>query len=163
MTEAWLAVHFADGVAPHLGDALVSSLDDIAPGAEMTRTLEIAVRYDGPDLDDVARACGISVARVRELHLAGDYTVLFLGFMPGFAYLGGLDAKLEMPRLETPRTRVPKNAVAIAGHYAGIYPFASAGGWRLIGTAIDVQLFDPDGDRGALLHPGDRVRFEEAR
>ncbi len=161
ITEQWLAVYFADGAAPHVDPALVRALGEIPASVSLPREIEIAVRYDGVDLEDVARACDMSVEGVIELHSSARYEVLFLGFMPGFAYLGGLPPKLETSRLPSPRTRVPQNALAIAGHYSGIYPFESPGGWRLIGTAVDVTLFDPA--HGAHLRAGDRVRFRRAR
>jgi KipI family sensor histidine kinase inhibitor len=122
--------------------------------------IEIDVRYDGPDLDEVAKLSGLESREVAARHSRAEYTVLFLGFRPGFAYLGGLPRELEVPRLAEPRVRVPKNAVAIAGPYAGVYPFDGPGGWRILGTAIGVTLFDAS--RGALLRPGDRVRFRPA-
>jgi KipI family sensor histidine kinase inhibitor len=97
------------------------------------------------------------VERIVELHSHAEYTVLFLGFQPGFAYLGGLPRELHVPRRATPRARVPKNAVAIAGTYAGVYPFEGPGGWNVIGTATNIELFDRE--RGAMLQAGDRVRF----
>jgi KipI family sensor histidine kinase inhibitor len=157
LTEEWLAAYFADGAAPRVDEDIVASLGEIEDEASRPRSFDIAVRYDGEDLAEVARACNLSVERVRELHAGAEYTVLFLGFMPGFAYLGGLPRELEVPRLPSPRVRVPRNAVAVAGRYAGIYPFESPGGWRLLGTAVgDAALFGPE---GALLRAGDHVRF----
>ncbi len=151
LTEAWLVVHFADDAEP-----AAQTFDSLDAPTTPPRTHDIPVTYDGADLDDVATTCGILRARVVELHSRANYTVLFVGFMPGFAYLGGLPPELEVARLPSPRTRIPKNAVAIAGPYTGIYPFEGPGGWRLVGRT-DVTLFDLE--RGALLRTGDRVRF----
>jgi len=161
LTESWLGVIFADDVPAELDDARIDALFDAslalaASPALAPRTIEIAVRYDGVDLAAVARACGLDEARFAEAHSSAEYTVLFSGFQPGFAYLGGLPRALEVPRRASPRS-VPKNAVAIAGPYAGVYPFEGPGGWNVIGTATNVALFDRD--RGALLRAGDRVRF----
>jgi KipI family sensor histidine kinase inhibitor len=161
LTEAWLAVELhRDATTFHASRvaALAAVADEDASPA---REHVIAVRYDGADLEDVARACGTTPEAVAALHSRAKYTVLFVGFLPGFAYLGGLPRELEVPRLEAPRVRVPKNAVAIGGPYAGVYPFESPGGWRLIGTAVDAELFDLE--RGALFRPGDAVRFREVR
>ena len=125
------------------------------------RRVEVPVRYggaDGPDLDDVARQAGLPPAEVVRLHAAGEYPVYFLGFMPGFPYLGGLDARLATPRLATPRARVPAGSVGIAGPQTGIYPLESPGGWRIIGRT-PLCLFDPAADPPALLAPGDIVVF----
>jgi biotin-dependent carboxylase-like uncharacterized protein len=92
-----------------------------------------------------------------------EYSVAFIGFSPGFPYLLGLPDELATPRLGTPRARVPATSVAIGGRYTGIYPRATSGGWRLIGEARDVELFDPARDPPSLLQPGDRVRFKLAR
>ena len=155
LTERWIGVVFA--TAPHVTEENLSALDALAGAETNDRVHEIAVRYDGPDLADVASATGLDASEVIARHSRAEYMVLFLGFRPGFAYLGGLPRELEVPRLAAPRARVPKNAVAIAGPYAGVYPFESPGGWRVLGTAQRVTLFDPA--RGALLRPGDRVRF----
>jgi KipI family sensor histidine kinase inhibitor len=112
----------------------------------------LPVRYDGADLDAVAAATGLAVDEVVRLHAAGEYTVAFCGFMPGFAYLAGLDPRLHLPRRPTPRTRVPAGSVAIAAEFTAVYPSPSPGGWHLLGTTA-TQL-------PALLAPGMRVRFE---
>ena len=157
LTEAWVGVVFEKAMS--IDPARLAALDALA--AEGTgATIEIEVRYDGPDLADVASLAHLDTREVVARHSRAEYTVLFLGFRPGFAYLGGLPRELEVPRLREPRVSVPKNAVAIAGPYAGVYPFASPGGWRILGTAQNIALFDAA--RGALLRPGDRVRFRPA-
>lgn len=120
--------------------------------------VEIPVCWDGEDLADVARRWGRPPAQVlREL----EFTVAFCGFTPGFGYLTGLPEALWLPRLATPRARVPAGSVALAGPYAGIYPRSSPGGWRLAGRT-DAVLFDLTADPPALLTPGVRVRFRDA-
>jgi KipI family sensor histidine kinase inhibitor len=142
--------------SPPLRAALEEPPRDVAqPGA---RLHEISVEYDGPDLDEVARMHGIAREELVRRHAEAEYTVGFIGFSPGFPYLFGLPDDLATPRLATPRTRVPAGSVAIGGSFAGIYPSASPGGWRLIGRT-EVRLFDPNRDPPALLAPGDRVRF----
>ena len=125
------------------------------------RGVDIAVHYDGPDLEEVARLTGLSPEEVVARHVAAETSVAFLGFQPGFAYLLGIDPRLEVPRLETPRTRVPGGTVAIAGPYSGVYPRDSPGGWRLLGRT-EATLFDAGREPPALLAPGDRVRFTAA-
>lgn len=122
------------------------------------REVEIAVTYDGPDLDEVARLTRLSPEEVVERHRGAGYVVGFVGFAPGFAYLLGLDERIVVPRRSEPRTRVPAGTVAIAGPYAGVYPRESPGGWRLIGRT-DAVLFDASRERPALMVAGDRVRF----
>jgi KipI family sensor histidine kinase inhibitor len=124
--------------------------------------VEIPVRYDGEDLDEVARLTGLDTGEVVRRHTAPTYTVAFLGFSPGFPYLVGLDPALEVPRRDTPRTSIPAGSVGLAGTQTGIYPTASPGGWRLIGRT-EVTLFDPARDPPALLAPGGRLRFTVAR
>ena len=123
-----------------------------------SRTIEIPVRYDGPDLVEVAERTGLSRDEVVERHAARLYRVYLLGFAPGFAYLGDLDPTLEVPRRPSPRTRVPAGSVAVAGLQTAVYPLATPGGWHLIGTT-NLRLFDPAADPPALLRVGDAVRF----
>lgn len=120
--------------------------------------VEVAVRYDGVDLDDVGRATGLTTDEVIAAHHGAAYEVAFCGFAPGFAYLRGLDLRLHLPRRATPRTSVPAGAVAIAAEYSAVYPRSSPGGWHLLGTT-DATLFDPGRTPPALLTPGARVRF----
>ncbi len=125
------------------------------------RTVEIPVCYGGehgPDLNDVAAFHGISSERVVELHCTASYIVYFVGFVPGFAYLGGLPDEIATPRLQTPRKRVPTGSVAIGGTHTGIYPFETPGGWRLIGKT-PLQIFDGNRHEMSRLCIGDAVRF----
>lgn len=125
------------------------------------RLIRIPVHYggdDGPDLDEVARLLVMSAAEVIQRHTAASYRVAFLGFLAGYPYLAGLPRALAVPRLATPRTRIPAGSVAIAERQAGVYPVASPGGWRILGRTA-LPLFDPECDPPALLRPGDRVRF----
>lgn len=121
----------------------------------------IPVRYDGPDLDNVAALHGLTREQVITLHSESVYTVAFLGFAPGFGYLTGLPEILRTPRLAVPRKLVPAGSVGIAGQQTGIYPLATPGGWQLI-AKTDVKMFDPDRTPMSLLQPGDRVSFEPA-
>jgi inhibitor of KinA len=125
------------------------------------RRVEIPVCYGGefgPDLNDVAAMHGMKAAQVIELHASAEYLVYFLGFVPGFAYLGELPEALVTPRLTTPRRRVAPGSVGIAGNQTGVYPFATPGGWRLIGRT-PMAMFRTDRDELSLLSIGDRVRF----
>ena len=125
------------------------------------RLLEIPVTYGGvhgPDLEAVAARCGISKERFITLHSQAVYRVYCLGFQPGFAYLGGLDPALEVPRLDSPRLSVPAGSVAIAGSQTAVYPTNSPGGWHIIGHT-ETRMFDPQSEYPSLLLPGDSVRF----
>lgn len=122
----------------------------------------LPVTYDGPDLHEVADVTGLSVQDVVARHLAPTYAVAFGGFMPGFAYLVGLDPALVVPRRSTPRERVPAGSVAVADRFTAVYPAATPGGWRLLGTCA-MTLFDVSRADPALLTPGTRVRFEVER
>ncbi len=132
-------------------------------GAKSRREIVIPVCYGGdfgPDLADVSARSGLNPALVVKLHTARRYTVRAIGFMPGFPYLSGLDARLHTPRRATPRTLIPAGSVGIGGAQTGVYPLASPGGWNLIGRT-PLALFHPsDVDRPTLLAPGDLVRFK---
>ncbi|MFD7085247.1 allophanate hydrolase subunit 1 [Streptomyces sp. NPDC002181] len=121
----------------------------------------VPVRYDGPDLAEVARLWG--VGRREVAGIVGDtvFRVAFCGFAPGFGYLTGLPERFHLPRRATPRTVVPAGSLALAGEYAGVYPRSSPGGWQLVGTT-EAVLWDPRREPAALFAPGVRVRFEEA-
>lgn len=122
------------------------------------REIEIEVVYDGPDLDDVARHCGLSREEVVAAHTGTPWTVGFAGFAPGFAYLTDGDPRLHVPRLHRPRPRVEAGSVGLAGPFSGVYPRPSPGGWQLLGRT-EAPLWDLDRDPPALLQPGDLVRF----
>jgi KipI family sensor histidine kinase inhibitor len=145
---------------------LRAALRQVVPGPMRQESgtgdaLEIPVRYDGPDLPDVARLTGLTEAEVVRAHTGATWRVAFGGFAPGFGYLVGDDDRLHVPRRETSRTRVPAGAVALAGAYTGVYPRESPGGWQLIGTT-DAPMWDLDRDPPALLTPGAIVRFVAA-
>jgi KipI family sensor histidine kinase inhibitor len=136
----------------------INDIDDTAMTIGASTHVVIPVTYDGEDLDDVANACGIDVADVIAIHCAATYTVAFCGFAPGFAYLSGLDPRLTVSRMSTPRPRVPAGAVAIADRWSAVYPRESPGGWRLLGTTT-MSLFDLSRTQPAALKPGDTVQF----
>ncbi len=147
-----------------LASKLTAAWESPAQVQARPREIEIPVHYGGefgPDLADVAAHAGLDAEEVVKRHAQGEYVVFFLGFQPGFAYLGGLDASLHTPRRAAPRIEVPAGAVGIGGAQTGIYPAASPGGWQLIGRT-DVKLFDPARTPPTLLQPGDRVRFTVA-
>jgi inhibitor of KinA len=143
-------------------DDLTAALDGLtAERLPPARVVEIPVCYGGtlgPDLEDVARAHEITTDEVVRIHTSGDYLVYMVGFMPGFAYLGGLPTKLATPRRTTPRTVVPAGTVGIGGSQTGVYPLDSPGGWNLIGKT-PLAVFDITRPQPALLATGDRVRF----
>ncbi|WP_202239552.1 5-oxoprolinase subunit B family protein [Actinacidiphila reveromycinica] len=128
----------------------------LAPAA--TGAVELAVRFDGPDLAEVADRWGMSPADVAATVTGTAFRVAFCGFSPGFGYLTGLPPELAVPRRASPRTSVPPGSVGLAGPYAGVYPRASPGGWQIIGTT-DAVLWDAGRDPAALLAPGTAVRF----
>ena len=141
----------------HQLEALIERLDDIDLGVAR-EPIEIAVTYDGADLAFIADACSLSEEEVIQRHLGPTYVAAFCGFAPGFAYLSGLDSVLQMPRRETPRTRVPAGAVAIAATYSAVYPQETPGGWHLIGST-STELWDVARHPPALIEPGRQVRF----
>ena len=122
------------------------------------RLVEIPVRYDGPDLGEVAALSKMSADELIALHSGRDYLAYFLGFLPGWAYCGRLDPRIRAPRLLRPRERIAPGAVAVADGQTGVYPFASPGGWRLLGST-DAVMFDPARERPSLIQAGDHVRF----
>ncbi len=139
--------------------SVLSRLGDVKLPAP--RTCEIPVCYGGevgPDLNEVARLHSISTEEVVRVHSRATYTVYFLGFVPGFAYLGGLPEQLATPRLATPRKSVPAGSVAIGGSQTGVYPTSTPGGWRLIGKT-PLKLFDPAAAHASFFELGDEVRF----
>lgn len=124
--------------------------------------VEVPVRYDGQDLAEVAELTGLSEREVVARHTGGTHTVGFCGFAPGFAYIHGLDPALRVRRRDTPRTRVPAGAVALADGFTGVYPRESPGGWQIIGRTR-LRVWDPDRDPPAVLAPGTRIRFVAVR
>ncbi len=142
-------------------EAVAGRTSDHAP----VESLEVPVRYggaDGPDLDEVARRLGLTTAEVIDRHTGTVYEAAFLGFAPGFAYLGPLPPSLVLPRRDSPRTRVPAGSVAIAGPQTAIYPSESPGGWWLLGHT-DLAVWDPQADPPARIAPGARIRFVATR
>ncbi|BDZ44921.1 hypothetical protein GCM10025866_08300 [Naasia aerilata] len=124
--------------------------------------VRIPVSYDGPDLGETAQLLGLSIAELIRRHTAAEWECAFVGFAPGFAYLVSDDLDLAVPRLATSRERVPAGSVGLAGAFSGVYPRESPGGWRIVGSTA-VPLWDETRSPPALLPPGTRVRFEEAR
>lgn len=145
-----------------LARAVARLARDLGPtGAAGGRIVEIPVCYGGEfgeDLPDVAAHAGLSEEEVVRVHSSRDYLIYMLGFLPGFAYLGGLDPRIATPRLSTPRAKIPAGSVAIGGEQTGIYPIASPGGWRLIGST-PVRPYDPGREDPILYRAGDRIRF----
>jgi inhibitor of KinA len=160
-------VHFdpliADGEA--IGAALERLAGEAQPEAQTPAlTIEIPVTYggaSGPDLAAVAGFANCSEAEVVRLHTAITYRVYMLGFLPGFAYMGSVDPRIAMPRLETPRMRVDAGSVGIAGEQTGIYPCATPGGWRIIGRTPE-KVFDIRRTNPFALQAGDHVKFVAA-
>ncbi|MEG1168267.1 MAG: 5-oxoprolinase subunit PxpB [Gordonibacter sp.] len=125
------------------------------------KIVQIPVCYGkefGPDLDSVATHAGLSTREVVQIHTAHDYLIDMLGFLPGFAYLGGLDPRLHTPRLATPRTLIEPGSVGIGGAQTGIYPLASPGGWQIIGRT-PLRPYDPDRTEPILYAAGEYLRF----
>jgi KipI family sensor histidine kinase inhibitor len=140
---------------------LTSIVDSWSPGDAVPGggpLVELPVRYDGPDLANTADLLGMAPHDLVHRHAEAAYRVAFCGFAPGFGYLTGLPTDLHVPRLATPRIRVPAGAVGLAGEFCGVYPRESPGGWRLLGRT-DTVLWDAGREPAALLTPGTRVRF----
>jgi KipI family sensor histidine kinase inhibitor len=142
--------------------ALADVNDPSVDPAAKRPPVEIEVRYGGPDLAAVAETHGLRPADIVELHAGSIWTAMFLGFAPGFAYLGPLPPELATARRATPRERVPAGSVAIGGDQTAVYPFSMPGGWQVIGHT-DLVMWDLARAQPNLLGPGDRVRFVPAR
>jgi KipI family sensor histidine kinase inhibitor len=134
----------------------------LTPSIPAGPVMDVPTWYDGTDLAAVAHATNLSPGQVVESHASQEYLVYCVGFAPGFTYCGELSAELAVPRLASPRPRVPAGSVAIAGRQTGIYAVASPGGWHLIGRT-GLTLFDAEADPPARLKPGDRIRFVPQR
>jgi KipI family sensor histidine kinase inhibitor len=160
-------------VVPAARTVLLDGVEDLAGAAAELESwqpsstagdgpvVEVPVRFDGPDLAFVAERWGTDEAGVAAFHTGLELVAAFCGFAPGFSYLEGLPRSHAVPRLETPRSRVPAGSVAVADTWCAVYPSISPGGWRIIGTT-DVTLWDQDRDPPALLPPGTRVSFRDA-
>jgi len=162
------------GVALHFDPAFEGNVLELAaelvaqclkkglPAAkEFESEIEVPVCYEAefaPDIEGVSKKIGLAAAEVVKRHAAAEYRVLMIGFAPGHAYLGGLDARLAVPRRATPRAQVPGGSVAIANEQTVVYPYAISGGWNVIGRT-PLAVFDAGRPRPSLFAPGDRVRF----
>ena len=165
-----LAVHFDRQQLPAGASALEAvktaihaCLDVELPELDRhTRAVELPTCYEGedlaPDLEEVARRCGVSAAQVVRLHAESAHRVLMVGFVPGHPYIGGLDPRLAVPRRATPRQRMATGAIAIANAQTVVYPFPTPGGWSIIGRTCE-PIFDTRWEEPSLMRPGDRVRF----
>lgn len=146
----------------YLGTAIERSKKTSGGNEEKTIHI-IPICYDGEfaeDLPDVARLNGLTEEEVVNIHTGTDYLIYMIGFLPGFAYLGGLDKRIETPRLDSPRTKIPAGSVGIGGNQTGIYPLASPGGWRLIGKT-PLLPFAPEREEPILYKSGEYIRFEK--
>ncbi len=135
--------------------------DDPAGADDAAEPVQVRVAYDGPDLDDVAKYTGLTVDEVIAAHQAITYRVALIGMAPGFYFLAGGDERLQVPRRPSPRPRVPRGALGLAGAFTGVYPKAGPGGWQLIGRVLD-DLWHPTRLPAALLAPGAAVRLTAA-
>ena len=166
-----LAIHFDPDHASLTGsDAMSSALalvseclkQGLPKADELVRTVEVPVCYEpefAPDLAEVAAAAKVTVEEAVQLHASAEYRVLMIGFAPGHAYMGGLPAKLSVPRRSTPRAVVPAGSVAIANDQTVVYPYAISGGWSIIGRT-PLRAFDAERQEPSLFASGDRVRFK---
>lgn len=148
-----------DSLVEYLGEILS---DESKESQEEGRLVEVPVYYDeevGFDLKRVAEMAGVGIKDVIELHSKMIYSVYTIGFLPGFAYLGEVDKKIATPRLETPRTKIPKGSLGIADNQSAVYPVASPGGWNIVGRTY-LDMFDKKLDGFSYLSVGDRVKFK---
>lgn len=159
-----VAVHFDPARTDYrlLIERIEEAVSSSGLSAQAAPPIVVPVCYDeslGVDLGDIARITRIAPEEIVRLHAAQAYRVFMLGFLPGFAYMGLLDERLDVPRRSVPRTRVPAGSVAIAGRQTGIYPLETPGGWHVIGRT-PVRPYDGDRAQPFLFHAGDTVRFE---
>lgn len=147
-----LGVHFAESYGTG---------GDVPDGPDTDRLVELRCRFDGPDLAGVGEATGLGIDGVVTALTTARLQVAFCGFSPGFAYLAGLPERLHLPRRSTPRPRIEAGSVAIASHYAAVYPTASPGGWHLVGSTA-ASVWQIDHEPPALLRPGTVVRLIDA-
>ncbi len=159
--QATILVRFTDTSNLSIEDifAMAEMIDDALPESS-GRVVEVPVKYDGPDLERVANSCNMDIEEVIRFHTEAHYVVEFIGFAPGFGYLGGLNERLHLPRLPSPRKAVPRGSVAIADRFCSIYPSSSPGGWNIIGET-NLAMFDQNTDPPSLLRPGDEVHFKQ--
>lgn len=157
---ATVLVTFDDASHCSAAAATLASLTPQECSLPESETLTIPVRYDGPDLPEVAAATGLTAAEVIAAHTGSVWQVAFLGFAPGFAYLTGGDPALTVSRRADPRASVPAGSVALAGGFSAIYPNSSPGGWQLLGTALR-SVWDIAADPPTPFVPGRRVQFEQ--
>jgi len=155
-----LLCHYDAGVTDttRLEETIRQLEGKVEPAIPSGTVVDIPTRYDGPDLPEVALKTNLTPAGVVERHAGREYLVYCVGFAPGFAYCGALPEEIAVPRLASPRLRVPAGPIGIAGRQTGIYAVESPGGWNLIGRTT-LRLFDPMADPPARFKPGDRLRF----
>jgi len=142
-----------------LVEKVMETIETATPGENRSVEIPIAIFEDAsPDLASICEFSRLHRDEVIDIFLAGTYRVYMLGFLPGFAYMGDVDERIAAPRLKTPRTKVPKGSIGIAGKQTGIYPLESPGGWNIIGRT-DLNMFDPTSPEPCRLRPGDEVAF----
>ncbi len=164
-TYCSVLIHYKPEIISY-GDLLAELQGILAQSSEITlppsSVVEIPVLYGGdygPDLDFVASYNNISPETVVKIHSSGEYLIYMLGFTPGFPYLGGMDERIATPRLESPRVKIPRGSVGIAGNQTGVYPVSSPGGWQLIGQT-PILLYDVESTMPILLEAGQYVKFK---
>ena len=150
-------------IHPHeIHDRVKSLLTKESPvNTSASRIIEVPVCYDegfAPDISLVAKHNSLTTEQVIQFHSQPEYLVYFLGFSPGFPYLGEMPKEIATPRLQTPRIKVPAGSVAIGGDHTGIYPISSPGGWNIIGRT-PLRLFSPEKEDPTLLRMGDKIKF----